>query len=171
MEQVMDKNAQSSKINQGLPKAAPQAESFPTIRSVFTKRPPLSNISPVLLVIGLVVVIAGLGTGYLFARGSGIGPSRVQVAPGATVEEGGIGLEDEKTFRDEAEGTLEKGGIDGEGSHHLVRPGGPSQNVYLTSSVIDLDDFTGKKVHVWGETFSGQKAGWLMDVGRIKLIE
>jgi hypothetical protein len=29
----------------------------------------------------------------------------------------------------------------------------------------------GKKVQVWGETFKGQKAGWLMDVGRIKALE
>ena len=48
--------------------------------------------------------------------------------------------------------------------------GDASQNVYLTSSVIDLSKYTGKKVQVWGETFQGQKAGWLMDVGRIKLL-
>ena len=27
------------------------------------------------------------------------------------------------------------------------------------------------EVQIWGETFKGQKAGWLMDVGRIKVIE
>jgi hypothetical protein len=26
-------------------------------------------------------------------------------------------------------------------------------------------------VKVWGETFKGQKAGWLMDVGRVKVME
>lgn len=82
-----------------------------------------------------------------------------------------IGLKDEKTFRDKAEGVLEEGGIEGEGTHHLVRSGGPSQHVYLTSSVVDLDEFVGEKVEVWGETFKAEKAGWLMDVGRIKVLE
>jgi len=37
--------------------------------------------------------------------------------------------------------------------------------------VIDLESFTGKKVKVWGETISAQKAGWLMDVGKIQVIK
>ncbi len=82
-----------------------------------------------------------------------------------------FGSNDEKTFRDHAIGVLRRGGIDGEGSHHLVRPGGPSKNVYLTSSVVDLDLFEGDKVEVWGETFGAKKAGWLMDVGRVKVLQ
>ena len=78
---------------------------------------------------------------------------------------------DEKTFKDTAEGTLQEGGISGEGTHHLVRPGGDSQNVYLTSTVIDLQSFVGKKVQVWGQTVSARKAGWLMDVGKVKVLE
>jgi hypothetical protein len=31
--------------------------------------------------------------------------------------------------------------------------------------------FVGHKITVWGETFSAQKAGWLMDVGRVQIIE
>ncbi len=81
------------------------------------------------------------------------------------------GIKDEKRFPDKAEGILKEGGIDGEGSFHLVRPGGESQNVYLTSSTVDLSEFLGKKVRVWGETFKGEKAGWLMDVGYIEVIE
>jgi len=53
----------------------------------------------------------------------------------------------------------------------LERTGGASQNVYLTSTVIDLQSFVGKNVQVWGDTLSGQKAGWLMDVGKIKTVE
>ena len=82
-----------------------------------------------------------------------------------------VGSTDTKTFRDSTEGVLEKGGLDGEGTHHLVRPGGESQTAYLTSSVIDLDLYVGKKVKVYGETFQGQKAGWLMDVGKIELLD
>ena len=80
-------------------------------------------------------------------------------------------MDDVKTFRDRAEGTLKEGGIDSEGTHHLERPGGTSQSVYLTSSVVDLDQFIDKKVEVWGETIGAKKAGWLMDVGKIKILE
>jgi len=66
---------------------------------------------------------------------------------------------------------LEQGGIEGEGSHKLTREGGESQTLYLTSTVVDLEQFVGRKVQVWGETFAAQKAGWLMDVGRVKVLE
>jgi hypothetical protein len=81
-----------------------------------------------------------------------------------------VGITDKKTFKDSAEGVLKEGGIDGEGNFHLVRPGGESQNVYLTSSTVDLSPFVGKKVRVWGQTFTGQKAGWLMDVGLVEVL-
>lgn len=147
--------------------------------------PPLKNIPAggefvknTLLPAGVIltVVLVGVGTGWFLSSG-GVGTGgisgKVAVAPGAKVEEGGktLGLEDTATFRDKAEGKLEEGGIDGEGTHHLVREGGESQNVYLTSSVIDLSQFVGKKVEVWGETNKAQKAGWLMDVGKIRILE
>jgi hypothetical protein len=52
-----------------------------------------------------------------------------------------------------------------------VREGGPSQTAYLVSSVIDLDSYAGKKVKVWGETFAAKKVSWLMDVGKIEILE
>ncbi len=82
-----------------------------------------------------------------------------------------FGIKDKNNFIDEASGILEKGGLDGEGTHKLLRSGGEKQTAYLMSSVLDLDDFLGYKITVWGETFSGQKAGWLMDVGKIKVEE
>ncbi|MCS7093073.1 MAG: hypothetical protein NZL96_01410 [Patescibacteria group bacterium] len=82
-----------------------------------------------------------------------------------------VGIEDRNTFKDQAEGILREGGINGEGNFHLERPGGPSQNVYLTSSVVDLSLFIGKKVRVWGKTFAGEKAGWLMDVGSVEILD
>ncbi len=81
-----------------------------------------------------------------------------------------VGSQDTKTFKDMAEGTIEKGGVNGEGSHKLLRPGGPSQTVSLSSSVVDLDQFAGKKVQIWGETNTAMKSGWLMDVGRVKIL-
>lgn len=82
-----------------------------------------------------------------------------------------VGIADKKTFKDQAEGILKEGGIDGEGNFHLERPGGESQNVYLTSTTVDLSQYIGKKVRVWGQTFSGEKAGWLMDVGLVEILE
>jgi hypothetical protein len=116
----------------------------------------------------LGVVVVGVLVGWLIA---GRGKSGSAVVPGAKLGTNEAGLADEKTFRDTATGILEAGGVNGEGTHHLTRDGGPSQNVYLTSTVIDLESFAGKKVQVWGETISARKAGWLMDVGKIKVVE
>ncbi len=79
------------------------------------------------------------------------------------------GIVDKKTFKDSVEGILREGGIEGEGNFHIERPGGKSQNAYLTSSTVDLSVYVGKKVKVWGQTFSGQTAGWLMDVGLVEI--
>lgn len=81
------------------------------------------------------------------------------------------GIVNKKTFKDQATGILKEGGVDGEGNFHLERPGGESQNVYLTSTTVDLSAYIGKKVRVWGETFRGEKAGWLMDVGLVELLQ
>lgn len=75
-----------------------------------------------------------------------------------------FGQKNEKLCPDKAEGTLKPGGIDGEGTHHLVRKGGKDQYVYLTSSTVDLSKVQNKKVLVWGKTYAAQTAGWLMDV-------
>ena len=76
-----------------------------------------------------------------------------------------------KTFADSATGIIKSGGVNGEGTHNLERPGGVTQNAALTSSVVDLDLFVGKQVEVKGETNKSNKAAWLMDVGSIKITE
>lgn len=122
----------------------------------------------------LIVATAGIYTGAYFKnRGMRTVSSdlkNIQAEVPSTVKVGDIyGSPDEKAFNTTATGVLDKGGMNGEGTHKLVRPGGPSQTVYLTSSVIDLDTLVGHQVTVWGETFKGQKAGWLMDVGRVRV--
>lgn len=117
----------------------------------------------------LFVVVVGVGVGWLISGKSGTGSS--VSAPATKTGAKTAGITDEATFKDSAEGVLEEGGISGEGTHHLTRPGGISQNVYLTSTVVDLGAFTGKKVKVWGQTISARKAGWLMDVGKISVVE
>ncbi len=126
---------------------------------------------PVYIGIAFLVVLLGVGSGWLLSGrklGSG-SPSKS--APGAKSSNTEAGIGDEKTFKDTATGVLTVGGINGEGTYHLVRPGGDSQNVYLTSTVIDMSSFAGKKVQVWGQTISGQQAGWLMDVGKLKVVQ
>jgi len=123
------------------------------------------------IVIIAVVVALGTLTGYLLSNVKATGglPSANKNAMINT--EKVVGTADTTNFKDKAEGKLEKGGIDGEGSHKLVRdPKRPDQTVYLTSSVVDLDQFVGKKVRVWGQTYTAQKAGWLMDVGKVEIL-
>ncbi len=124
----------------------------------------------ILIFIGVIVL--GLGTGFLLApKKSSVTTTVTDTTKLAELPQGTIfGSEDEKLFSDSAEGILRAGGIDGEGSHHLERPGGISQNVYITSSVLDLNQLVGKKIKVWGQTNAAQKAGWLMDVGRAQIL-
>lgn len=77
----------------------------------------------------------------------------------------------EKTFKDTATGTIEKGSINGEGTHILNRDGGISQRASLISSSVDLDLFVGKRVEVKGETNASTKTAWLLDVGTIKILQ
>lgn len=127
----------------------------------------------ILLVVAVIAIVLGSFTGYFLTRSGS--PLKEEIKRDVEKEEikAGVtvGMSDEKSFKDSAEGALQTGGVDGEGSHHLVRPGGESQNVYLTSSVVDLEMFAGRKVKVWGQTFAAQKAGWLMDVGKLKVLE
>ena len=153
---------------QGVPQVPRPQIAVPT--SVLKKFPKFDFKSNLPLILGAVLVVAaGIGSGWLLSGNRSLGgtPS----VPGAASGPKEAGIADEATFKDHAEGVLEEGGVDGEGTHHLVRPGGASQNVYLTSTVIDLQSFVGKKVEVWGQTISAREAGWLMDVGKIKVIE
>ncbi|MFA6533326.1 MAG: hypothetical protein WCT22_05020 [Patescibacteria group bacterium] len=112
-----------------------------------------------------IAVIVGSILGFGFSRFNKKTTSSSQTKD--TTQSAGI--IDKKTFKDSVEGILREGGIDGEGNFHIERPGGISQNAYLTSSTVDLSGYVGKKVKVWGQTFSGQKAGWLMDVGLVEI--
>ena len=124
------------------------------------------NRRPIFLGIALII-LTGIFSGYFLSRK---GLSFLKRGGGGSAKKI-VGVKDASSFKDQATGVIEEGGIDGEGTHKLIREGGPSQTAYLTSSVVDLSQFIGKKVRVWGETFAGQKASWLMDVGRVELLE
>jgi hypothetical protein len=123
----------------------------------------------------LALLVLGITTGYFLSTRGPSAPVMVNQAGeegSTTVSKGDtIGSEDTETFSDDVEGVVKEGGIEGEGQYHLERPGGESQFVYMTSSIVDLSQFEGKKVKVWGKTYEGEKAGWLMDVGRVQLLE
>ncbi len=125
-------------------------------------------------IIVLLVLLAflGVGSGFLLAKYTA--KTGNQIIPlsniGPSMKGKSFGSGDTKTFKDTAEGKLADGGIDGEGQFHLVRPGGDSQNGYPRSSLVDLSQFIGKNIKVWGETQKAQKAGWLMDVGKVEVL-
>lgn len=123
---------------------------------------------PTWLAIALLVV-SGLVGGFGGWALAGSKKSSSDVPTQAEKTGKSAGIKDAKRFPDSAVGILKEGGVDGEGNFHLQRPGGESQNVYLTSSIVDLSEYLNKKIKVNGQTFESQKAGWLMDVGYIEL--
>ena len=139
--------------------------------TILRKIPPKGIISKVIPVVFAIVIVAGgVFSGLVLASRS-------------KVEAPSVSFEDEElapdvresfaqTFRDEAEGVIEKNeDFDqySQGTHKLIRPGGEDQTAYLTSSVLDLDEYTGKNVKVFGETFGSSQVGWLMDVGKVEV--
>ncbi len=141
--------------------------SFDSVKSSF--------FTPQLLIIFIAIILLGVGSGYMLSKNtSNNGPvattgsnssNSASITKGAT-----FGSDDTKTFSDTAEGTVAEGGIEDEGQFHLVRPGGDSQNVYMTSGTVDLSKFIGKKIKVWGQTQQAQHAGWLMEVGKVEVL-
>lgn len=116
-------------------------------------------------------IVAGSITGYSLAKKSG-GGAGIMILE----EKPKSAQQDARTFKDFAEGKLEakpapkKTGEYTEGTHTLIREDDPHP-VALTSSVVDLSIYEGKKVKVYGETQKALKEGWLMDVGRVEEIK
>ena len=128
------------------------------------------------IIICTVATVAGILTGYGAFKLNGKTASNNGTELNAVAEDpnkisnGDIfGVQDESTFVDNAQGYVEKGGVNGEGSHRLLREGGTSQTIALTSAVTDLDQFVGMEIKIWGETHKAQQSGWFMDVGRVEV--
>lgn len=115
-----------------------------------------------------LVVVAGVGGGWLINSKL---LHRSAAAPGATVTSTSAGVLDPNVKYNNATGQLLEGGIGNEGTHHLDTGNGPGHFVYLTSSVIDLQNYVGNKVEVWGETLASKKAPWLMDVSKVQIVK
>ncbi len=121
---------------------------------------------------GLLIVIVGVAVAWTVSQKLAGGTSYTKLAaPGVKVTSTEAGVLDPSVKYDTATGLLKEGGIGNEGTYHLERQGGPVNNVYLTSSVVDLGIFVGKNVQVWGQTLASQKAGWLIDVAKVQVVQ
>ena len=146
---------------------------------------PVKNSSPISPLKIVLVLVVALGLGFWLSRllpfssssgtitlpGQQQAISTENIQDKSQIETGKLYGDTEKSFKDSAIGTVEKGSINGEGTHILNRDGGASQRVSLTSSVVDLDLFIGRKVEVKGETNASNKTAWLLDVGSVKVLE
>lgn len=135
-------------------------------------KPLLSGDNPARLLLGVVIaaVVLGVLSGYVLStKGSG---SQISGLAGGVPK---TAQQDSRTFRDFAEGVIKvkpqpsDPGEYIEGTHVLNREG--AVPVALTSSVVDLSKYEGKKVKVYGETQKALKEGWLMDVGKVEEIK
>ncbi len=138
---------------------------------------------PVVMLIIFVGLLSGYGLSQFFPKlntvkfnsdgksSTNSALSTDNISSGDQLIVGKIYGNQEKTFKDTASGIIEKGNINGEGTHILNREGGASQRASLISSAVDLDLFVGKKVEVKGETNASNKTSWLLDVGNIKILE
>lgn len=131
---------------------------------------PIANLeNPLRTILGVVIaaLVLGILTGYILStKNSGSNVSSLVAGKAKTAGQ------DTRTFRDFAEGVIKAKPAPSdpseyvEGTHTLIREGGVP--VALTSSVVDLSQYEGKKVKVFGETQKALKEGWLMDVGKVE---
>lgn len=133
----------------------------------------VDNPKKLLLTVVIISVVLGVMTGYVLSTKSKNGGSLTSA--GLSLSPAKNAQSDTRTFRDFAEGTIRVRPQPSdtlkytEGTHFLERQG--AVPVALTSSVVDLSKYEGKKVKVFGETQKALKEGWLMDVGKVEEIK
>jgi len=141
--------------------------------AALSEAPKNSKFSKFLPFIILVILIsAGILTGLVLSSRN----KNKVIQQSAALDESKMNPQQKKAVqvvtRDSAEGTIQKNDQfekTAQGQWKLIRPGGDSQTAYLTSSFMDLDQYVGKKVKVYGETLGSDKVGWLMDVARVEV--
>ncbi|OGE33511.1 hypothetical protein A3J19_04420 [Candidatus Daviesbacteria bacterium RIFCSPLOWO2_02_FULL_41_8] len=135
-------------------------------------KPLVSVENPMRTILGVVIaaLILGTLTGYILSTKNS-GSQVASILPGKAK----TAQQDTRTFKDFAEGVIKARPIAKdptayvEGTHYLQREG--AVPVALTSSVVDLSLYEGKKVKVLGETQKALKEGWLMDVGQVEEVK
>lgn len=141
------------------------------VKKPFAKKFSISD-SPTKLFASILVLslVAGIATGFFLASSGSSKTSGSNLI--AITNQAKTAQQDNKTFRDFAEGKIVKkpdpkpGEDYTEGTHLLIRVN--AVPVALTSSVVDLSQYEGKNVKVLGETQKAIKEGWLMDVGKVE---
>lgn len=128
----------------------------------------ISGFNKSFIVVLILSIILGITSGYFLSNNR----SKFASIQAPVGQEAKLPQQDTRTFRDFAEGTirLKPEPKDSEeyteGTHLLERDG--ASPVTLTSSVVDLSKYEGKKVKIFGETQKALTSGWLMDVGKIE---
>lgn len=142
----------------------------------------LALLSPSVL---LIILVIAVGLGYFISRIAPLSGSKTaslllgqqnaisteNITDKSTIEVGKLYGDTATIFKDAATGTVEKGSINGVGTHILNREGGATQRASLTSSVVDLDLFVDRRVEVKGETNASKQTSWLLDVGSVKVLQ
>lgn len=129
------------------------------------------NPAKLLLTVVIVSLILGIITGFILSNKN----KGALTSPGLGAPIAKNPQSDTRTFRDFAEGTIRARPQSSdtadyiEGTHFLERSG--AVPVALTSSVVDLSKYEGKKVKIFGETQKALKEGWLMDVGKVEEVK
>jgi hypothetical protein len=133
----------------------------------------ISSTKRIYILILAMALFSGSATGYVLASskaGNTSGGGLVQQAQGPATQAN----QDNQTFKDFAVGTIQPkpspkaGKADySTGAYLLIREN--AVPVALTSSVVDLSQYSGKKVKIFGETQNDPSGGWLMDVGRVEV--
>lgn len=116
-----------------------------------------------LITVSVLIVLVGSVVGF------GLSRSKIaKVLGGESIE---AEYKDSKLFESIVTGTVKKGGLFGDGTHTLVQDSNPKNPAALLSSVVDLDEYVDKHVQIWGRSQKGLKAAWLLEVGRVKILE
>lgn len=134
----------------------------------------ISSQSPKKLLLAVVIlsIVFGTITGYILSTKN---KKEGLTSAGLTLTTAKSAQSDNRTFRDFAEGTIKARPETSdpseyiEGTHLLERQN--AMPVALTSSVVDLSKYEGKKVKIYGETQKALKEGWLMDVGKVEEVK
>ena len=131
------------------------------------------NPARLLLTIVIVSVVLGLLTGYIISN-KGRGGGLTSAGLGAPTAKNA--QSDTHTFKDFAEGIIKakpqsNQQDDTSGGTHLLIRQDNAVPVTLTSSVVDLSKYEGKKVKVFGETQAVPNVEWFMDVGKVEEVK
>lgn len=142
-------------------------ESDPVDEKITKKLIPSTSPKKLLLGVVIAALVLGVATGYILSQKGSSRPVNPLLAPKTPQQ-------DTRTFRDFAQGIIKARPQPDpteyqEGTHLLEREG--AVPVALTSSVVDLSKYEGKKVKVFGETQKAIKEGWLMDVGKLEEVK